>query len=507
MIGSSKYTLLSRRKNLRAAVSSSLKAQLAMRLLNRGKLSSPVLFALTLAYALVLHLDLALFSYLSALVCFALLVSKPRIGTLLLICTIILSPDRFVYVYDRNVNLIEDSVFLTQISGFTVISWLIVGCAILGLVQVLVRPMHVRRSVLVFLILPFAIPLHGAFHATDYRALISDLRYLVAPVSVFILLKASRIELSDLLRIFYFSLLVKCFTIVGITLVLCGFTVVFWGFVVYLIPLLLFFNLKRRFFWNAFVMVCVVCATLLFPGRGRILVLLYCMGMAFLYADWNYRLLLSMVVCILVVLLFWLFEGDYLLVRHLVFKLRTLNLIEPDATSLHLRLLEFQNIISGAMEKIYPLLIGEGYGGYYIDKYVPFDIKPLIGGSAYKDEWLFAGRYYDVHTNLNFMLLKSGMVCTALLFGGLLYFGILRRYKVRRELRLLILYLPVLGFEMVSIKLSLLYGCFIYFVDESLRFTGVLKRVAQTIERNSVTFPLRELACNPTSCKDFHGGC
>jgi hypothetical protein len=81
------------------------------------------------------------------------------------------------------------------------------------------------------------------------------------------------------------------------------------------------------------------------------------------------------------------------------------------------RWLEFKNIVPYLWHRG-NILWGEGLGGWFVDKYYPF-AEWLLGGSAYPDDWILAGRLYKPHGTQLVILLKMGIV------GLVIYYGIL----------------------------------------------------------------------------------
>lgn len=111
---------------------------------------------------------------------------------------------------------------------------------------------------------------------------------------------------------------------------------------------------------------------------------------------------------------------------HVAWKLGTLEHVptsRADITaSSEVRVLELVNILAWEREQG-TLLFGEGFGGWYTDKAVPYAAQ-YIGGTAYPDEHIRAGTLYTPHDTPNFLLLKGGLfilVVLAVVIGRMTY--------------------------------------------------------------------------------------
>lgn len=76
------------------------------------------------------------------------------------------------------------------------------------------------------------------------------------------------------------------------------------------------------------------------------------------------------------------------------------------------RIYEFLNITNEAIDTVYPLLVGRGYGSYFTFENVPFPSR--LGLSDYSAHQLNENKYYKPHTFINYFLLKGGIVYLSL---------------------------------------------------------------------------------------------
>jgi len=431
-------------------------------------------FFTILLYSFVVHSDIAVIAYAIALTVVVVLMVRPRFGVLFLLCTIVLSPDRVISEVTTGRIIIENSIFLNMFGGFTLSTFVVVACAVVAAIlsyAMRIRPAYSRMFWPLFL--PLFVPLHGLVHTDEIRVFVSDVRYLLAPLPTYALLLASNTSPYEVIRIFGLSLLAKCVTVIVISFWSSGLTLIFWGFVVYLVPTLVFLQARSSVRFQLMTAPCILCPILFFPGRGRVLVFLFCVAASFYRGNWKHRAILGFISALMfLVLILPLLRQETLVARHFLYKIRTVNAFDEDNQSANVRLVEFVNIVQGAFHKWYPLLIGEGYGGSFTDEYYPFDIRSLLAsGAAFKEEQILRGEFYDTHTNLNFMMLKAGPLWTFAFFIALTYFGIMRKYPVPSEYGLLMFFLPVLGFIMVTIKISLLFGYFAFLLRCALQLS------------------------------------
>lgn len=422
-------------------------------------------------YSFLLHADIAYFSALSAIAIVVLMICKPILGVPFFVATVVLAPDRPVSVLS-GATLVEHSIFLDTVGGFTYISLIVFFVAFLVGMYVIKDKIPLQKGVIIAFAIPFLLPFYGFLTTDDMRKCISDSRYFLAPFAVFGVLALSKFSYQKLLWLLNWCLVAKCVTMLFVAFTGGGISLVYWGTTGYFMPLILLLNIDRNTAHNIILTIIVLISLLIYPARGRLMVLGLALIVVFFHGKNTHRIALGVLILLIVTsALPWLAKNYGAVHRYFTWKITTVNIFDPTSHSSSMRKDEFMNIGYEAITKIYPFFVGEGYGGYFVDNYKQFDYAEISGGGAFRDEWIHKRAFYDPHTNINFMMLKSGVVFTAIFFGGIMYFAFIKRYKVPKQLRLALFFLPVIAVAMQSIKISLIFGMFIYLLNEALEIT------------------------------------
>ena len=116
------------------------------------------------------------------------------------------------------------------------------------------------------------------------------------------------------------------------------------------------------------------------------------------------------------------------------------------------------------------LLIGEGFGGYFQDRLIPF-AHLVYGTTTYPDQWIAAGTLYKPHTFPILLLLKMGsvgvIVMTIIIWRVL--FGWLRHrhcvtYQEKIFFATVASAMIVLFYKSFNIKLQIIQSAILYVV-------------------------------------------
>jgi len=429
------------------------------------------LYGLIAGCALLTHIDSDVISAIIAFFLIIFLIVQIELGSFFLLVFSILAPDRVVYKIFGEENLIINSIFLNKFNGITYIVPIILVALGVVIFYMPWRAIRLKKNILMFLVLPLIIPIHGLLTSTDLRILISDFRYLIVPLTIFGVFSASKVPGSSLLKILNATLIVKIAFIILISLILSKPSLTYWGYAVYLIPLVLILNYDEPLLLKMMLMILTLIIVLTFPARGRIICFIYLYIISFFISGYRYRIInIVLITFCLLLIVPWLLnsypDGQWL--RFTIWKLNTFNIFSELSRSANMRLLEFCNIINEQIELVYPLFIGKGYGGYFVDNYIPFDYQAIIGGGAFPEEHIINRTFYDPHTNINFLLLKAGLFPAIIFFAGLSYFGF-RKYNYSTDwkikARYVMLFLPILGIIMVSVKISIVFGVYLYLLS------------------------------------------
>lgn len=94
------------------------------------------------------------------------------------------------------------------------------------------------------------------------------------------------------------------------------------------------------------------------------------------------------------------------------------------------RLLEAKNIAIHLWDKG-TIIWGQGLGGWFSDKYIPYATK-LFGGNAYPDEWILQSKFFKPHGSQLVIFLKMGLLGVILYFGTL-FWMFLKGWKLSRN--------------------------------------------------------------------------
>jgi len=156
--------------------------------------------------------------------------------------------------------------------------------------------------------------------------------------------------------------------------------------------------------------------------------------------------------------------------RYVSWKLHSLTMINSKGdkiSSAATRWLEFKNIVPYLWDRG-SIIWGEGLGGWFTDEYYPFAAS-LLGGSAFKDEWILQGRLYKPHGTQLFILLKMG-VGGLVVYYSILFMIFIKGIKVSRIcndplLRIFLLgiisFLPLLFYKNFISKMQVFMGILI----------------------------------------------
>ncbi|MFL7943679.1 hypothetical protein ACKA0G_24760 [Priestia megaterium] len=441
-------------------------------MLNKKKI---FIVTLIFLYSLIVHLN----SYYVSIFSFILIVStvllKPKIGFYVFLVTIIVTPDlNVIAIYSQKI-LISHSIFLDTLGGMTIIT--ITTISVFAISFVRNFNIQINKFIFCFIILPLIIPLYGIVTTDNFREYISAASYIITVLTMFYLLSTIKVETTKVIHILYVCLIIKMIDIVIFTTMLEGFTLVYWGSVAYLFPIVLLIkHSKRSSLFSTILILLVISNLIIFPARGRIALFLVIL-LIFIFSNTSIKKLAKVLTLLCVSM-----SISYIIVTTLVpdevtsyakWKIETANPTEEENKSASIRYIEFQNIILGSLHKGYPLIIGEGYGGYFVDKYVPFNISDLVNdgkGAAFKPEWIQSRQFYRPHTVLNILLLKAGILPTLVFFAGLFYLAL--KYcvlvKNKNEIHLLIGILPFIAFIMYTQKLQLIFGLILVLFNQYL---------------------------------------
>lgn len=432
-----------------------------------------ILYLVLVGFSFLVHADHVLISVISSAVILLFLIFRTDIGAVLWVVMTLLAPDREVYKLTVPGKwIISNSFFLNSMNGFTFIVLIIVISLGFFLCYLMISPGRIHYLIFWVLLLPFIIPMHGFLHTSDMRIAISDSRYLFAPVAMFLALKASRVSAQTLMDVFSATLLVKALTVILLSYILTEPGLTYWGYTTYLLPLLLPLNYNKSVKVKLILTVIVFICIFTYPARGRIICFLYALGIMLFAGGQKYRVIVMIsagIIAIFVIPPLIVEYADAMWMRYILWKFNTYSIFSSSSISANMRLVEFLNIMSEQIRQIYPMFIGKGYGGYFVDNFIEFDYSALIGGSAFPDAHIYQRTFFDPHTNINFMLLKSGLFSTLFFFCGLAYFAFMRKYRYcDPRARYLMLYLPILGVVMVAIKISLIFGAFLFVLNQLL---------------------------------------
>jgi hypothetical protein len=422
-------------------------------------------------YGLILHSNTFFVSVIVFIIVLTLIISLPKHGFILFLITVIISPDLLVTKTYTGEVIISHSIFLDSLGGITFITILSISILIISAIR---KPnLEINKFIFFTIFVPLIIPLYGILTTNNIPEFISSSSYFVVLIAMFFFLQSIKINRETLIDIFYYSIITSMILNIIITFY-HGFTLVFWGSLCYAFPMVLLMKYKNRSYFTDILLISLIVMNLLiFPARGRIIVFIIILTI-FLIVKLNVKNFLKTTVSIMIVSLIVVSLYKNIIpnevISYLEWKIGTVDPTDMENESSSIRLIELQNIIMGSFDKIYPIFIGEGYGGYFVDKYVSFNISSILDSHAYKNEWIYERTFYRPHTVLNILLLKAGLLPTMIFFSSIFYLiGYYLRKIGKTEVNTrFIIVLPFLAFVMYTQKLQIVFAICMYILNESI---------------------------------------
>ncbi|RKD76310.1 hypothetical protein ATL39_0525 [Sinobaca qinghaiensis] len=433
--------------------------------------NSILYISLLFLYGFLLHSNYYVVSFFVFLVIITLIIVKPKYGFILFLITVVVSPDLVVIKTYTGEEIINHSIFLDSFGGLTFITMTSIFILFISFIR---NPnIEINKFVFFLIFVPLMIPLYGFLTTSNLGEYVSSSSYIIVLIAMFLFIKSVDIKQETIIDVLYKSIIVTMLINIIITFY-SGFTLIFWGSMAYAFPIILLMKYKTRsFLMDIFLISLLLTNLMIFPSRGRIIVFLIVLSIYFII-KLSKKNLIKVVISLLVIILILIPTYKFIIPAEILsyaeWKLSTFDASDEENQSASIRLIEFKNIILGSIDKIYPIFIGEGYGGYFVDKYAPFYIPDLLDANAFKNEWIYDRTFYRPHTVLNILLLKAGIIPTVIFFSGLFYLTIYYMKKVSRfdSANLFIIVLPFLAVVMYTQKLQIIFAICLYILNESL---------------------------------------
>ena len=371
-------------------------------------------------------------------ICFVGPITKYKLSIMLPI--LLCSPDRPVYnVASPDEIFISHSVYLDFLGASYITLSLLIGCVGQVAYLVVFRQTKIERKNLV-LLMCLAVPFHGVFFAPDMAAFVADSKiFIIAFVTYCMFLGGrSQISLRDASTVVAYSFLAY------ISLIIIA-VIGFWGVGLYkfdmgtfILPVLfIFYSLKdeRGLYFlrsKTYSLSTFLAPIMLMLSPGRTKIGLYFFSWAISSISSRSGVVKALVLILVIVLIAILIPGDLLPasldgnLRFLIWKLTSFNVFDEDNNSAYVRLVEFVNILDVTISRVYPLIIGSGYGSYFTESVLQF--PNLWGKSGFSEGELSSGVFTSTHGAINFFLLKTGV-----LIPILFYFSIYRILEVSSQ--------------------------------------------------------------------------
>ncbi|MCF6775566.1 hypothetical protein L3V83_03150 [Thiotrichales bacterium 19X7-9] len=392
-----------------------------------------------------------------------------KIAAKLALVTFLASPDVSLISFtstDPSDALITHSIYLDKLFGFTLA--LLVSCCVLVMALIRVNWMHLKihKNIALYIFLPLLIPCYGLL-VNQFNIAFSSSSIFFGLLVGFWICHIGEINFKQFSSLLLSVILSVSIINIFFSLVELKGGMLFFGNIGTLFPVAIFFIDQLMLIWRFILLALLGWNLLLHPARSRIVGYLYA-AFVFLLKQMLRAMIYLIIVALFVILIWGVLPDNY--TGFLLWKLSSINIFDPNNVSSYTRYVELVNILHQNITNIFHFALGSGYGGTYTDQYMNFPDIALYS-TAFSEHEVTSHVFHSSHLAFSDMLLYSGVILTLMFYFGIfkLTFIDIQKIKLRdKSQQLFLLYLPFWVLCMYNQLTYIVFGIFIYYLNDYL---------------------------------------